>query len=307
MPSCYPHPHICAVRCSPRYREWSDGHRPKSAAHPACTSRREYNRDPCRRAERLRRNPAGPVAGIGVIGNGGGHDLNLGRAGEEHELVDLVAGNIGDDAAVSFALEEPLRADLAFRRCGPRPTVWMTRPMAPWATSSAALVTLGTSKRSEKSIVQMRLVFATVWRRRSSCSKVVQPGLSDMTSLRLPWRRSRDRHALTGYRRSRPDRWSRQQGGLFRCSARHIWKAFDEAFHDVGLALCPPAGKFRAGVHQFWAMPKMCRCSIPRATNLIALLILQFHFLAGVGRVDDRVDQSVRQKSRFTGDDRRAS
>ena len=40
---------------------------------------------------------------VGIIGNGGSHDLHFGRAGEEHELVDLMAGDIGDDAAVALA------------------------------------------------------------------------------------------------------------------------------------------------------------------------------------------------------------
>ena len=43
-----------------------------------------------------------------------------------------------------------------FRRCGPKPAVCTTRPIAPDWTSSAARVTAGTSKRSEKSIDQMR-------------------------------------------------------------------------------------------------------------------------------------------------------
>lgn len=40
------------------------------------------------------------------------------------------------------------------------------------------------------------------------------------------------------------------QQRLFRCCARHIREALDEAFHDIGLAFCPPAGKFRAGIQQ---------------------------------------------------------
>ena len=55
--------------------------------------------------------------------------------------------------------------------------------MAPSATSSAAFVTAGTSKRSEKSIDQICLVFATQSLIASNCAKLVQPGLSLMTSL----------------------------------------------------------------------------------------------------------------------------
>ncbi|MNT45058.1 hypothetical protein D3C72_1816160 [compost metagenome] len=184
----------------------------------------------------------------------------------------------------------------------------MTRPMAPCATSSAALVTLGTSKRSEKSTVQMRLVLATVWRRRSSCSKVVQPGLSDMTSLPA---------SMAAMARSA------RLEGISAITTRSMVPSASRASLEAargtfGKRLTKPSTTSGSpSVHQpansapassrFWAMPKICRCSMPRATNLIALVILQFHFLAGVGRVDDRVDQSVRQKSRVTGDDRRAS
>jgi hypothetical protein len=55
--------------------------------------------------------------------------------------------------------------------------------MAPSATSSAARVTAGTSKRSEKSMDQIRPVSATVALIASSWSIVVQPGLSVITSL----------------------------------------------------------------------------------------------------------------------------
>ena len=55
--------------------------------------------------------------------------------------------------------------------------------MAPPKTSSSAFVTAGTSKRSEKLTDQMRPVRFWHSRIASSCSSVVQPGLSTITSL----------------------------------------------------------------------------------------------------------------------------
>ncbi len=70
-----------------------------------------------------------------------------------------------------------------FNRCGPKPTVCTTLPIAPCCTSSAALVTQATSKRSEKSIDQILPVRSTHSLICCNCSEVVQPGLSTMTSL----------------------------------------------------------------------------------------------------------------------------
>ena len=55
--------------------------------------------------------------------------------------------------------------------------------MAPPMTSSVAFVTAGTSNRSEKLTDQMRPVRAWHSRIAASCSSVVQPGLSTITSL----------------------------------------------------------------------------------------------------------------------------
>ena len=52
-------------------------------------------------------------------------------AGEEQELLDLVRGDVGQDAAVARALEEPGRRGWLRRRCGPRPMVCITSPIAP--------------------------------------------------------------------------------------------------------------------------------------------------------------------------------
>ena len=67
------------------------------------------------------------------------HHLALGRTGEEEKLIRLVRSDVAEDAAVARAFEEPGRPRLGFMRCGPRPTVWMTPPIAPAFTSSPGL------------------------------------------------------------------------------------------------------------------------------------------------------------------------
>ena len=74
------------------------------------------------------------VSRIAAVGDLGRDHFGLERAGEEQELLALVRGDVGEDAAVARALEEPVRAaSAAFRRCGPRPTVCTTLPIAPAA------------------------------------------------------------------------------------------------------------------------------------------------------------------------------
>ena len=71
------------------------------------------------------------------------------------------------------------------KRCGPRPTVWITRPIAPSATSLAATSDAGVISRSEKQIEKMRPVSFTTRRTSSSASRAMTPGLSTSTSLPL--------------------------------------------------------------------------------------------------------------------------
>ena len=71
-------------------------------------------------------------------------------AGEEQELLDIVRGDVGEDAAIAARGRRTSGPRFVVRsRCGPRPTVWTTSPMAPAATSSPALTVARLSKCSE--------------------------------------------------------------------------------------------------------------------------------------------------------------
>jgi hypothetical protein len=61
------------------------------------------------------------IVGIGVIGNAGQRDLGIGRPGEKQELVDLVAGDIGQDAAIGVPVEEPVRPRVPVQPVRPDP------------------------------------------------------------------------------------------------------------------------------------------------------------------------------------------
>ena len=100
---------------------------------------------------------------MGVVGDGAGDDLGRVGAGEPQELVELVAGDVGDDAAGPVPVVEPVRASRPTGEVGavalpvgPRPRVCTTRPIRPSRTSSPALIAQRTSKRSEKVTDQNR-------------------------------------------------------------------------------------------------------------------------------------------------------
>ena len=89
-------------------------------------------------------------SGLRAVGDGGRDDLGVERAGEEQELLDLVAADVGEDAAVAAARSKKQGARLLLRSaCGPRPTVLITSPMAPACTSSPAFTVERVSKCSE--------------------------------------------------------------------------------------------------------------------------------------------------------------
>ena len=75
-------------------------------------------------------------------------DLGLGRAGVVEELLELVRGDIGQDAAVFVAFEEPRLALRRMDTVGPRPTIWITLPIAPDMISSPAFIAARTCSRS---------------------------------------------------------------------------------------------------------------------------------------------------------------
>ena len=90
-------------------------------------------------------------------------------AGEEQELVDLVRARCRRGCRRAGAARRTRPGRIArLRRCGPRPTVCTTRPIAPAATSSPAF-DARRSKRSEKQIEQMRPVSPARARSSASC------------------------------------------------------------------------------------------------------------------------------------------
>ena len=123
------------------------------------------------------------IVGIGIVGRIGQRDLGVISAGEIQELVDLVAGKIGQDATVGIPVEKPV---------GSRRAVQPVRADAdglndpPDGTLRHKLGSAGDGGHLEpfgKSMDQMRRVVSTVCLIARSCSGVVQPGLSVSTSL----------------------------------------------------------------------------------------------------------------------------
>src|SRR5215207_11048122 len=55
---------------------------------------------------------------MGVVGDGAGDNLGLLCPGEPEELVDLVAGDVGDDAAGTVSVVEPVRTSCTTREMG---------------------------------------------------------------------------------------------------------------------------------------------------------------------------------------------
>ncbi len=191
------------------------------------------------------------IVRVGVIGNGGGHDLNLGRTREEHELVDLVAGNVGDDTTVGFALEEPLRANLA---------VQAVRAKADSLDDAA-----DGALRNEFSSLGHAWDFEALGEIHGPdalglCHRLAQAvelfecgatGLVGHDILAGFHGGNREIGALGGNIGDHDEiDGAVSQQRLFRCCARHIREALDEAFHDIGLAFRPPAGKFGASIQQ---------------------------------------------------------
>ncbi len=93
------------------------------------------------------------------------------------ELIALVSGDVGENAAIALALEEPVGPGVVVER------VCTALPIAPAATSWLARSVDRVSKRSEKHTDQMRPV--SCWTRftSASCSSDTTPGLSTITSL----------------------------------------------------------------------------------------------------------------------------
>ena len=59
------------------------------------------------------------ILGVGAVGDGRRDDLGVERVGEEQELLDLVAADVAEDAAVLLALEEVGRALVVVERVRP--------------------------------------------------------------------------------------------------------------------------------------------------------------------------------------------
>jgi hypothetical protein len=103
-------------------------------------------------------------------------------AGEVQELLDLVAADVAEDAAVAGArVEEPRRAATpCSRRCGPRPSTWTTRPIAPLATIGRRRASRHSHVKplAEIDHVSCGQCLATVRRASASWSRVVNGVLS---------------------------------------------------------------------------------------------------------------------------------
>src|ERR687897_3859611 len=56
---------------------------------------------------------------MGVVGDGAGDDLGVLGTGEPQELVDLVAGDVGENAAGPVSVVEPLRTSCPTREVAP--------------------------------------------------------------------------------------------------------------------------------------------------------------------------------------------
>ena len=100
-------------------------------------------------------------AGCGaVFAHGGRQDGGVFGAREGQELVDLVAGDVIQYAAVRRFVPEPRGAQRAVEACGRDDGLHQVR-WAPDCTSSSAFSVDGVRKRSEKQTDQMRPVSAT--------------------------------------------------------------------------------------------------------------------------------------------------
>lgn len=161
------------------------------------------------------------------------------------------------------------------------PMVWTTRPMAPAATSSVALVTQGTSKRSEKLTDQMRLVRKTVSRSCASWASVVHPGLSVITSLpasmALMARSARFLgisairiRSIVGSASTSSTLFSRDTAGN---------RSTNPSSNTGSPCAHQPANSAPVSI-MLCDIPKICRCSMPRAANLMGLVIVPFPFAA---------------------------
>jgi hypothetical protein len=182
------------------------------------------------------------------------------------ELVDLVRGDVGQDAAEGVAVEEPGGRIARFSRCGPSPTVWITRPIAPSATSREAASQARTTKRSEKQIEKMRPVSRRDpldrgdlveawwrpacrpsrpcrrawrgwrWRAGRAGSRRRQTMSMDGSSNRRSRGRAQLGEALAEARPARADRWSRAVAGAFRAGRDQF------AHHVEDVAVVEPDG-----------------------------------------------------------------
>ena len=76
--------------------------------------------------------------GVVVVGDFGVDHLGVLGAGVEQELLNLVAANVTEDAAVLLLLKEPGGAGGGVQPVGPMPMTCTTLPMAPACTSSPA-------------------------------------------------------------------------------------------------------------------------------------------------------------------------
>ena len=125
------------------------------------------------------------LVGVVQVADLRGDDLRLGGSGEEQELVELVRGDVGEDAAVLFLDVEPVGPPGPpwISRWGPRPTVWITLPIAPACTSSPAFTVARFSCRSLYITEKIRFVWAWTLRTSASCASVVIAGLSERKSL----------------------------------------------------------------------------------------------------------------------------
>jgi hypothetical protein len=113
----------------------------------------------------------------------GGHDLGIVRAGEMQELVDLMRGDIGQDAAEPGLVEEPAGPDRAVEPMRPESDRLHDAPDRSVRDQFAGDdgrgndEALGEADREDAA--GLRHAASTS----ASCASVVTPGLSTMTSL----------------------------------------------------------------------------------------------------------------------------
>ena len=130
---------------------------------------------------------------MGVVGHRAGHDLGGVGAGEPEELVDLVAGDVGEDAAGPVPVVEPVGPALAAGEMGAvalavgAEAQGLHDPADPTGADQLAgldraahLEPLGERHRPEPAGLRDRLLH-----RRPARSRLMQPGLSATTSLPL--------------------------------------------------------------------------------------------------------------------------